>query len=182
MQRVHLNEIGAEGLMLEEVLDEVTSQGWLQHTTDFAPEGAGRFTVSLKRADKESVIRVRGDVSVPLSTVCARCLGTLSVAVGGPIDVSLFPAGSEPMPDEDGELESHDMGVATYEGDAIDLGEIVHDEVMLQLPMSPLCREACAGLCSGCGANRNVAECECAGPVDPRLAALQGLKLRDTAL
>ena len=53
------------------------------------------------------------------------------------------------------------------------------DSPSLALPMKPLCREDCRGLCRVCGANRNTAPCTCdPRPPDPRLAALRDLATR----
>ena len=60
--------------------------------------------------------------------------------------------------------------------DTIDLGPLVRDAVVLELPMAPLCREDCAGLCPQCGANRNEGDCGCVAPRDPRWANLDVLR------
>ncbi len=49
-----------------------------------------------------------------------------------------------------------------YHGDVLDLSELVHDLVILELPVLPLCRVDCRGLCPSCGANHNVEQCTCA--------------------
>jgi uncharacterized protein len=48
---------------------------------------------------------------------------------------------------------------------------------VLAVPFAPLCREDCKGLCPQCGIDRNTGTCSCEPPIDPRLAALKGLKL-----
>jgi uncharacterized protein len=94
-----------------------------------------------------------------------------------PLDVTLFPRGKEPPAHADGEVAEEDLGVATYEEKEIDLSGIVHDEVLLGLPMNPVCREDCAGLCPTCGQNLNEGDCECPPASDPRWDALRRLKL-----
>jgi uncharacterized protein len=47
---------------------------------------------------------------------------------------------------------------------------------VLELPMAPLCRDDCAGLCPQCGANRNEGDCGCVAPRDPRWANLDVLR------
>jgi uncharacterized protein len=89
----------------------------------------------------------------------------------------LFPRGAEPSAAKDGELADDDMGVSTYVGHEIDLSDVVHDEVFLELPMSPVCGQTCAGLCPQCGANRNQNPCDCRPPVDHRWQALLSMKL-----
>ena len=57
------------------------------------------------------------------------------------------------------------------------LNEVLREQFYLALPMKPLCREDCAGLCPRCGTNRNTGSCSCVTePEDPRLAPLRGLK------
>ncbi len=60
--------------------------------------------------------------------------------------------------------------------DAIDLAPLVRDAVVLELPMAPLCKDDCAGLCIHCGANRNEGDCGCVAPRDPRWANLDVLR------
>ena len=60
--------------------------------------------------------------------------------------------------------------------DTIDLGLLVRDAIVLELPMAPLCREDCRGLCPQCGADRNEGDCACVAPKDPRWANLDVLR------
>lgn len=103
---------------------------------------------------------------------CGRCLEEYAFPVAGPFRIVLTPraaAGTEPKA-------SDDTAVATYGGDEVDLTPFVYEEVLLDLPTRPLCREDCAGLCPRCGADRNVTQCECpAKDPDPRLAVLHAL-------
>jgi uncharacterized protein len=65
-------------------------------------------------------------------------------------------------------------------GDDLDLEPMVHDAVLLELPLAPLCRAECLGLCPTCGVDRNSQSCECDdAKVDPRWAALGALRLGD---
>lgn len=61
----------------------------------------------------------------------------------------------------------------------LDLSAWARDAVALELPEQILCRDECAGLCAGCGADLNAGPCTCppAEP-DPRLAALAELRDR----
>jgi uncharacterized protein len=52
----------------------------------------------------------------------------------------------------------------------------VRDAIVLELPMAPLCRDDCRGLCPQCGADRNEADCGCVAPADPRWANLDVLR------
>ncbi len=172
---VRLERIPVEGLDL----DEAVSVEWLANAlgegSPFRPDGEGRLRVHLHRA--EEVVHVRGRATLSLGSACSRCLEPVSLAIDTPLEVALFPLGSEPAPRPDGEIAPEDMGVATYEDDEIDLGGIVHDEVFLELPMNPVCSESCAGLCPTCGTNLNEQRCACKPAPDPRWSALRQLKL-----
>ncbi len=77
----------------------------------------------------------------------------------------------EPRPDDD---EAYPLS-----GDFVDLLPLVHDAVLLELPIAPLCRPECAGLCPNCGIDRNEATCACAPEPDSRWATLDALRFED---
>ena len=70
---------------------------------------------------------------------------------------------------------------ARYDGARINLAELLEEQVYLGLPLKPLCRADCRGLCSRCGTNLNVEACECperqdgTRTEDPRLLTLKTL-------
>jgi uncharacterized protein len=62
-------------------------------------------------------------------------------------------------------------------GDTLDLAPLARDAVLLDLPLAPLCREDCAGLCPICGTDLTDQPCDCAEPAgDPMWAALDVLR------
>ena len=123
-----------------------------------------------------------GTAIAPLAGECARCLAPLtsSVTVGFQ-ELFLYAEGRhdkhEKYDKHDEQEEQDDEGLYHLDGDLLDLEPAFRDAVVLALPMSPLCREDCPGLCAECGVP--LAD---AGPghrhdaaVDPRWAALQQL-------
>lgn len=106
---------------------------------------------------------------------CMRCLEPVVEPVEGEIDLLVLPARAEPTVDER-ELQAEDLGVLVLDEPLLDTRPLVVDQVQLGVPMKPLCRDDCAGLCSRCGADLNQGPCDCAEEVDPRWAALAGLK------
>ena len=74
-------------------------------------------------------------------------------------------------------VEDDDLSTAFYEDHVIDLGQLMQEQCYLAVPMKPLCKEDCRGLCPDCGANLNTATCQCQRAwVDPRLAVLEQLR------
>src|SRR5207244_13627268 len=100
-----------------------------------------------------------------------RCLEPLPADVRAAVDVRLIP---RPATADNVELAPDDLDVDFYQNDELDLGALVEAETTLALPMKPLCRDDCRGLCPVCGGNRNLIACECQERVvDPRLAVLK---------
>jgi uncharacterized protein len=100
------------------------------------------------------------------------------VPVDTTFDLLFLPASVNTGPD-DQEVADDDLGVSFYTDDVIDLRQLVREQCYLALPMKPLCREDCKGLCPVCGINRNREACSCdTAWVDPRFDALRKLKER----
>jgi uncharacterized protein len=155
-----------------------------EHLVVSAPADLGVEMVGVPRgADLELDIRleavmegvlISGTVSAPLEGECGRCLDPITQRFESDFqELYVYPdtrSGGGAGEDE-----------RRLEGDLIDLEPVVRDAVVLNLPLSPLCRDDCPGLCSECGAR--LAD---AGPdhrhdvVDPRWAALQGLNTNTT--
>jgi uncharacterized protein len=89
-----------------------------------------------------------------------------------------MPQDDEDAPAEDGaEVPAEDLDLFPFDGERVDLEPLFREQFVLAIPYAPLCREDCAGLCPQCGIDRNTGTCTCEKPIDPRLAALKGLKL-----
>jgi uncharacterized protein len=74
-------------------------------------------------------------------------------------------------------LEREELAVSFYLDERIDLSQMTVEQIVLALPMKPLCKPDCRGLCALCGANRNLASCDCAPEdTDPRWAPLKTLQ------
>ena len=124
--------------------------------------------------DKDK-FRLVGRVQTRLELACSRCVEPFGLAVDAPFDIRYLPA-SDVSTEPEREVEDEDLETSFYRNDQIDLNELMREQFYLTLPMKPLCREECRGLCTRCGTNLNTGTCDCA-PVweDSRLAALKGL-------
>lgn len=122
--------------------------------------------------------RLVGTVSTELELACSRCLEPFRFPVNAAFDLRYLPQ-SENTGDER-EIEEDDLTDAFYRDEAIDLGQLMDEQFYLALPMKPLCRDACKGLCPNCGVNLNETTCDCEVRwEDPRLAGLKALMNRD---
>ena len=120
--------------------------------------------------------RLTGTVGTELELPCGRCLESFRMPFDGTIDVRYLPV-SELSADEERQVAEEDLDTSYYRDDQIDLNELLREQFYLALPMKPLCREQCAGLCPHCGTNLNTGACQCTSQwEDPRLAPLKELK------
>jgi uncharacterized protein len=120
--------------------------------------------------------RLVGSAVTELELPCSRCLESYRMPVNAAFDLRYHPA-SEMSQDEEREVEEDDLETSYYREDQIDLNELLREQFYLALPMKPLCREDCKGLCAQCGTNLNTGTCDCsASGIDPRLAPLRQLK------
>ena len=124
------------------------------------------------RLDRDGAdVLVTGEVGATVPQTCSRCLEEFTAQVRSVIDVRVVP---RPATGQDAELGADDLDVDFYDDDELNLARLVETEALLGLPMKPLCREECRGLCPTCGVNRNTAPCTCGErSTDPRLAALR---------
>ena len=125
--------------------------------------------------DKER-FRLEGTARTELELVCSRCLEPYRMPIDAAFDLRYLPA-SDGSGDGEREVTEEDLDTSVYRDDQIDLNEVLREQFYLALPMKPLCRDDCRGLCPQCGTNLNTGTCDCS-PVweDPRLAALKAIK------
>jgi uncharacterized protein len=120
--------------------------------------------------------RLVGRVQTTVELACSRCLEDYALPVDEAFDVLYLPhtpAGAG----EERAVEDDDLSTAFYEDNVIDLGQLMQEQCYLAVPMKPLCKEDCRGLCPECGTNFNTASCECRTSwADPRLAVLEQLR------
>jgi uncharacterized protein len=167
-----INEIGDEGLSLKVPL----SADWLKAECPdldarVAPEGL-TFRGRLQRSGDD--VFLNGSLTGGLECVCSRCLEAARLSLQLPVHVTFVPGSEDDGDDDDADK---DAGVMHFDGDQIDLAPELREQILLAIPISPLCRDNCAGLCSVCGGNRNRTACDCLArqaPAPTRLGAALG--------
>jgi uncharacterized protein len=121
-------------------------------------------------------VRLQGQITARAVVDCDRCLKQVTVPIESTFDVTYVPA-SDYVETEAAELQEEDLGLSVYEDEAIDIDELVREQVLLTMPTRALCEEDCKGLCPVCGANRNENPCECEPKeIDPRWGALKDFR------
>jgi uncharacterized protein len=128
----------------------------------------------LKTCDNVSLT---GTAEIDIHPSCDRCLEVFKKHLRIPLHVDLAPYREiEYEAGEEVELTEDDMNFSFYKGEEIDVGDIVREMLVIEIPIQYLCAESCKGLCSQCGKNLNLGACSCAPQRgDPRFAVLKTL-------
>jgi uncharacterized protein len=145
-------------------------------------------------------IRVKGQVQVRLQADCDRCLEPAEFPVDSSFELYYRPVadgylgvnannaarrGRQPEPAiaaravrvEEKALDAGEAEMGFYEGDGLELNDVLREFVLLALPMQKLCDENCKGICPVCGQNRNQNDCRCQTTAgDDRWAALKEIR------
>lgn len=118
--------------------------------------------------DSHTAMDVEGEIAASAKYVCGRCLEPFKVPVHLSFHESFRELGSvDGMGDEE---------FFSYQGDHIDLSDLVQTELVLSEPITMICSSECRGLCPVCGVNLNQQTCQCkTDSVNPQFAALQQL-------
>lgn len=134
------------------------------------------LTGSLKLLRTVDGILVTGKLQTVLELECSRCLEPFSVPIELEIEEEFHPSVDIQTGAQLPLVDDEESGTIIDEQHILDLTEIVRQSVFLALPMRPVCKEECAGLCPQCGQNLNEGRCECVvEAVDPRLQILKEL-------
>ena len=179
--QLRVDDIKEQGLLLNycepsesfPALDELQQSGEVRFD--------GPVVVSGRVQRIAGLVEVEGEVRVEARMACGRCLEDLSL----PLDARFCLTFSRELPEivdeEDGaevELSAEEMGLIPFSGDEIDLREAIQEQVVMALPLRPLCRTECRGLCPQCGADLNRETCSCEAPVfNNRFGTLRELKI-----
>lgn len=140
-----------------------------------AGKNDGELVVRASKSGHDVV--VHGTLDAELAVPCARCLEPFNLPLHSDLSVLYVPATSRGEPNEEGErelaLEDAEADTLPFDGEKVVLDDLVRDELVLEIPMIPLCSEGCPGMSPGPQAG------EKASPekdIDPRLAPLLAFK------
>lgn len=134
---------------------------------DIRIPGTMHFAGEIYRAGRK--LFIQGKISGQLELTCARCLDNFSYPLESPVDLIALPADAAPADGEPGEL-----ACVFYRDDQLDLGPELRAAVILAIPMKPLCRPDCPGLCPQCGQRMSGDSCPCQDrPMDGPFAILK---------
>ena len=133
-----------------------------------------RGKIDIIRSDED--VLFSGAVVGSMRLRCSRCLSDFTLEKEMNLDLRLRGGGLDAQFQPGAEQQDEDA--VFVQGSELDPAEIILQELLLDIPMKPLCREECPGLCPKCGALRGSPECKCGDQreIDPRWEALARLR------
>jgi uncharacterized protein len=171
-------DLDAAGKAVRFVVRAAWIRGALEGTNVDAAGPDGELDVRASKSGTDVV--VHGTLTAELTVPCARCLEPAQIAVNEPISALVVPSAA--LRDSSGAAEDDEMApdqadMIPYDGETVVLDELVRDELLLGVPMIPLCSEGCPGIRRPGSQEPPEAR---SPAIDPRLQPLMRLKKPST--
>lgn len=166
--KITVSEIPEEGIELE-LKESLT----LEPYNFLSPVHA-----SIRIDKRETEVIVRGVIKGEVEQQCSRCVKNFSMSITAPIDVIYHPA-EDIQREEHHELLTDELDTGFYKNGILDTDDLIREQFLLNMPMKPLCSPDCKGICPKCGADMNIAACNCmVSEIDSRLEVLKQLLIK----
>ena len=156
-----------------------TTRNYEVHTAVDIEGEKALFIGNVRLMKTDRGILVKGSFQTEIKLKCGRCLNTFIFPLKLLIEEEYFPVMDIitgvrlPAPEEPGSLTIDDHNI-------MDISDAIRQYTLMALPIKPLCRQDCSGLCPTCGTNLNEKKCDCTPEIDPRWEKLNALLLTDT--
>ncbi|RNC70356.1 MAG: DUF177 domain-containing protein [Desulfuromonadales bacterium] len=119
------------------------------------------LSIELKACKEYDHLRVSGSVTSKIRVNCSRCLTSFDSDLDLVFTIFYTEANRLGVEEEELELAEEDLVSVSYVGNEIDFSSEVAEQVIMELPLKPLCNDECKGLCPSCGVDLNEVDCEC---------------------
>jgi uncharacterized protein len=158
--RIRVDEIPESGRTLRLHWDEERLREFLPPDDPFNLKLIRPVNVVLSLDKQADHIRVTGKIEGSLEVDCHRCLRTFSFPLSEDVDIYLIEEDRTPEEDEK-ELDLEEPAYEFFDGEVIEIDQLIAEQIFLALPVKVLCAEDCRGICPNCGANLNEETCQC---------------------
>jgi uncharacterized protein len=146
--KVLISEIPDEGI-------DVVCEETVESDTIISP-----IKARLKIMKIGNEVIVKGEVVADITLQCSRCVAGFNSVLSVPVDVVYHPL-DELKREERHEILSGELDMDFYSGEEMDITTLMKEQMLLNIPMKPLCSDNCRGICRTCGKNLNEGDCSC---------------------
>ena len=117
-----------------------------------------RMKIEILRIERG--IFTSGLINTTIKMCCIRCLDDFHFPLEVAFKYNLCPSDEKEFLPEV-KINKEDLDLLYYQGDGIDISPLIREQILLNIPSYPLCRESCKGICPQCGSNLNHLPCQC---------------------
>ena len=162
-------------ILLSEIPDEGLDLAFEESLSSEALKLRSPVGTSLRVTKVGAEVLAEGTMTTSIELQCSRCLKSFLKDLDVHINVVYHPV--EELKGEDKhEIKDDELDMGFYRGDELDVQDLLMEQLLLNVPMKPLCSETCRGICPSCGADLNDSTCACERKgTDPRLEVLKKL-------
>lgn len=150
MKKIIVSEIPEEGIEFD-LSEQITHE-------EIAFRSPIRGFLKVFRTGPEVILQ--GVIETTVSLECSRCLNSFDIKINSRLN-SVFHPSKSLTRDDSYELRDDELDTEFYSDGAIDVVEFIVQEVLLNIPMKPLCKPECRGICQVCGTDLAVSSCQC---------------------
>jgi uncharacterized protein len=137
------------------------------------PDG---FEGAIRLLTADDTLIVDGHILSTARRACSRCTELFDKKLDIPFK-NVFT--HEAVAGKEIELKRDELDLNFFHGDMFDIGQVIIEQISLNLPVKPLCRDDCLGLCVRCGKNLNDGICGCRDEsIDIRFEKLKNLSIK----
>ena len=115
--------------------------------------------IYLIRTDRTVILDA--DITAVTQETCSRCLEAAPVNIRVKIDEEFYPLNIDLMDHLDSNSQDNDPALIIDKRNVLDLTEGLGQALVAAIPIAPLCKDECLGICTICAANRNLIDCSC---------------------
>jgi uncharacterized protein len=163
--RLILSDIPEDGLHQEADLQITVGED--------AQKEKARVSIDVHKYGKR--VTLKGSAEMSSLFACSRCLKEFQLPLRADFEEEYLPAPELNVGEEEPADEELEPGL--YRGDEINIEELIREQMLLAVPMKPLCKPDCLGICPKCGRDLNEAVCGCRQEeTDSRLMPLKKIK------
>ncbi len=139
-----------------------------------------RVTGPVRMLRTDRTVMVSASVSATVYDTCSRCLAPAELNIDSEFEEEFEPVNRDLMSDRPAPGQSEfDPALIIDARNTLDMTDALAQALSLTVPLAPLCKPDCSGICSTCFANRNQFACKCdQNPIDPRWRSLAELSAR----
>lgn len=138
------------------------------------------FSFHLRFQRTGQLVELEGRVAAEIMLKCGRCLKAFKQTIAESFALTFSPVPQDDVDEEEVELAADELGLIIYQDETLDLAAPLLEQLIMAVPISPVCSSECLGLCPECGLDLNDSRCSCEKKVfNNKFSVLAGIKLED---